>query len=391
MCKCRVFFIFVLAMVIIKEINTRRDKRKFFEFPVRLYKNNPWFVPTLISEEMRDFNPLKNAAFEYASCKMFLAYREGKIVGRIAAILNNTYNYKMNVRQLRFTRFDFIDDYQVSAALFEKVREWALFLDMKEIVGPMGFSDMDKMGMLIEGFEEMDMYITIYNYPYYIDHMERLGLKKKVDWVEFQVKLPPRMDPVLERLALGAMERYGYSIRKFNKVKDLKPVFREALPLMNEAFSELFGVVRISEKQLMDFANLLMSICKLDYITVVQNKTGQIIGYGLMAPSISRGVRLGKGRLFPFGLLAIMRDIRKSRVLDMYHIGVWPIYQNRGVNAIIIYNSIINAMKSGVEYAETGPELEDNIKIQSQWKLFEHRQHRRRRCYTTSLQSDSSH
>jgi len=231
----------------------------------------------------------------------------------------------------------------------------------------------------------MDMYITTYNYQYYIEHMERLGLQKKVDWLEFQVKLPERMDPELERLALSAMERYGYSVRKFNKVKDLKPVFREALPLMNEAFSELFGVVRISEKQLMDFANLLMSICKLDYITVVQNKAGQIIGYGLMAPSISRGVRLGKGRLFPLGLLGIMRDIRQSRVLDMYHIGVWPTYQNRGVNAIIIYNSIINAMKTGVEYAETGPELEDNIKIQSQWKLFEHRQHRRRRCYTMNV------
>ena len=368
-------------MVTVKEISSRADKRKFFEFPVKLYKNNPWFVPTLISEEMRDFDPRKNASFDYASCKMFLAYKDGKVAGRIAAILNNAYNYKMNVRQMRFTRFDFIDDHEVSKALFEKVRKWALFLDMNEVVGPLGFSDMDKMGMLIEGFEEMDMYITQYNYPYYTEHMERLGLKKKVDWVEYQVKLPRSMDPTLERLALGAMDRYGYSIRKFKKVKDLKPVFREALPVLNEAFSELFGVVRISEKQLMDFANLLMSICKLDYITVVQNKAGEIVGYGLMAPSISRGVRLGKGRLFPLGLLGIMLDIRRSKVLDMYHIGVMPAYQNRGVNAIIIYNSIVNAMKTGVAYAETGPELEDNVKVQSQWKLFEHRMHRRRRCY----------
>jgi len=382
----QIYSIFLyLFMITVKEITSRSDKKKFFEFPIKLYKNNSCFVPTLISEEMRDFDPAQNAAFDYASCKMFLAYKDGRIAGRIAAILNNAYNYKMDVRQMRFTRFDFIDDYQVSAALFGKVAEWARFLDMKEIVGPLGFSDMDKMGMLIEGFDQMDMYITQYNYPYYISHMERLGLAKKVDWVEYKVHVPDKMDPTLERLALGAMEKYGYSIRKFQKVKDLKPVFREALPVLNEAFSELFGVVRISEKQLMDFAKLLMSICKLEYITVVENKAGEIVGYGLMAPSISRGVRLGKGKLFPLGLYGIMRDIRKSRVLDMYLIGVMPAYQNRGVNAVIIYNSILNAMQTGVHYAETGPELEENIKVRSQWKLFEHRMHRRRRCYGMTL------
>ncbi|MFA5302751.1 MAG: hypothetical protein WC395_08705 [Bacteroidales bacterium] len=372
-------------MITVKEITSRSNKKKIFEFPVRLYKNNSCFVPTLISEEMRDFDPTKNAAFDYASCKMFLAYKDGEVAGRVAAILNNAYNYKMNVRQMRFTRFDFIDDYGVSEALFNKVAEWARFLDMNEIVGPLGFSDMDKMGMLIEGFDQMDMYITQYNYPYYISHMERLGLTKKVDWVEYKVHVPREMDPTLERLALGAMQKYGYSIRKFRKVKDLKPVFREALPVLNEAFSELFGVVRISENQLMDFAKLLMSICKLEYITVVGNKAGEIVGYGLMVPSISRGVRLGKGKLFPMGLYGIMRDIRRSKVLDMYHIGVMPAYQNRGVNAVIIYNSILNAMHTGVEYAETGPELEDNIKVRSQWKLFVHRTHRRRRCYGLTL------
>ncbi|NLA15609.1 MAG: hypothetical protein GX877_03620 [Bacteroidales bacterium] len=372
-------------MVTVKEVISKSAKRKFVSFPLSLYKSSPWYVPELSREEMRNFNPLKNAAFEYASCKMFLAYKNEKVVGRIAAILNNAHNYKTNSRQMRFSRFDFIDDYQVSEALFNKVKEWAKSMELNEVIGPLGFSDMDRIGMLIEGFEEMDLYSTSYNYSYYPKHMERLGLVKKTDWVEYQVKVPNEVHPKLERVAKAAMKRYGYSLRQFKRAKDMKPVFKEVLPILNGVIRGLSVPIPISEEQMETFAAGLLPVLRKEFISVVENKEGKIVGYGLVMPSISRGIRLGRGRLFPLGYLGVMRDVRKAKVLDMYHIGVLPSYQNRGVNAVILYNSILNAIKYGVEYAETGPEREDNVSVQTQWKLFEHRMHRRRRCYTIDI------
>ena len=372
-------------MVTVKEVVSRSDRRKFVKFPIKLYKNSPWYVPELTKGEMQAFNPLKNAAFEYASCKMFLALKKGKVVGRVAAILHNAHNYKTGSRQIRFSRFDFIDDYEVSQALFNKVVEWARFLEMNEIVGPLGFSYMDKIGMLVEGFDEMDLYSTQYNYFYYPKHMERLGLQKKTDWVEFQVKVPDKMPEKLQRVAEATMKRYGYSVRTFDTKKELLPVFKEVLPLLNDVINNLDSIAAISEKQMGDFAKITLPLLRKEFIIVVQNKENDVVGYGLMMPSISRGVRLGRGRLFPLGMLGILHDVKNVKVLDMFHIGVLPAYQNRGVNAVIMYHSIVQAMKHGILYAETGPEREDNISVQSQWKHFDYRQHRRRRYYTIDI------
>ncbi|HHV41152.1 MAG TPA: hypothetical protein GXX61_07240 [Bacteroidales bacterium] len=372
-------------MVTVTEVVSKSDKRKFIRFPLKLYKDSPWYVPEFTKGELYTMDPLKNPAFEYLSCKLFLAWKGKKIVGRVAAILNNAHNYSAGEKQIRFTRFDFIDDYEVSQALFNKVIEWAQFLGMNEIVGPLGFSYMDKIGMLIEGFEEMDLYSTQYNYSYYPKHMERIGLQKKTDWVEFQVQVPDTMPEKLERVAKAAKKRYGYSVRTFDRKKDMLPVFEEVLPLLNDVIKQLEGITAISETQMGDFAKTMMPLLRKEFITVVQNKDNEVVGYGLMMPSISRGVRLGRGRMFPLGMLGILRDVRKVKVLDMFHIGVLPAYQNRGVNGVIMHHSIVQAMKHGILYAETGPEREDNISVQSQWKHFEHRQHRRRRCYTISI------
>ncbi|MBR2400593.1 MAG: hypothetical protein IKB03_02390 [Tidjanibacter sp.] len=373
-------------MLVIKEITTNRDRRKFFKFPVELYKDCPWFVPALYIDEKSEFNPKENGAFAYAECKMWLAERDGKVVGRAAGVLNKAYNEKMNVKQMRFTRFDFVDDAEVVDGLFAKIVEYAKEKGMNEIIGPIGFSDLDKQGLVIEGFEEEDMYVTPYNYPYYVTHFERLGLTKKVDWLEFQITIPDKMTERLDRIAEMAIQRYGYKVLRFKKISDIKPYIIPALQILNEAFEKLFGTVWLSDKQLLDFSKLIMLVGNPDYVSVVQNKEGNIIGYSFMAPSISKAVRESRGRLLPFGIFRIFRDLKKSKTLDFYSIGVKPEYQNKGVNAILLREGLAGAIKNGMKIAETGPELETNIEVQSQWKYYEHRNHKRRRCYTYSLQ-----
>ncbi|MCK9625628.1 MAG: N-acetyltransferase [Bacteroidales bacterium] len=372
-------------MLIIREISSKRDKKKFFKFAIDLYEGNKYFVPVMISDEQEEFDPKHNGAFSYSECKMFLAERNGKVVGRVAAILNKAYNTKINGKQLRFSRFDFIDDYVVSQKLFDAVVSWAKELHMDEIIGPIGFSDLDKQGMLIEGFDELDMYVTTYNYPYYIKHIEKLGLSKKVDWVEYQITIPTVVDERLCNIADMAMERYGYRILEFNKMRQVKKYIFEAMEVLNEAFEKLFGVVWLSKKQMLDYSKVLMMVGNPDYISVVLNKEDKIIGYGFMAPSISRAIQQSKGKLFPFGIFRILRDLKKSKTIDLYSIGVKLEYQNRGVNAIILRKGLQGAIKNNMKICETGPELEDNIEVQSQWKFFERRQHRRRRCYTISI------
>ena len=373
-------------MLVIKEVHSKRDKKKFFNFPTKLYKDCPNYCPSLYVDEESEFDPNQNGAFAYAECRMWIAERDGKMVGRAAGVLNKAYNEKIGAKQLRFTRFDFVDDEEVVDELFERVVEYAKELGMNEIIGPIGFSDLDKQGLLIEGFEEEDMYLTPYNYEYYVKHIERLGMTKKVDWVEYRITLPDQMVERLDRIAEMAIERYGYKVLRFKKIGDIKPYITEALQILNEAFEKLFGVVWLSDKQLLDFSKLIMMVGNPDYVSVVQNKEGKIIGYSFMAPSITRAVRESKGKLFPFGILRIMRDLKQSKVLDFYSIGVKPEYQNKGVNAILLREGLAGAIKNGMKYAETGPELENNIEVQSQWKAFEHRNHRRRRCYTYSLQ-----
>ncbi len=373
-------------MLVVREITTKRDKRRFIKFPVQLYRDCPYFVPSLYVDESSEFDPKQNGAFAYAECKMWLAERDGKVVGRAAGVLNKAYNEKMGESQMRFTRFDFVDDAEVSDALFAKVVEYAREKGMNEIIGPIGFSDLDKQGLVIEGFEEEDMYVTPYNYPYYVTHFERLGLKKKIDWMEFQITIPEKVNERLDRIAEMAIQRYGYKVLRFKKISDIKPYIIPALQILNEAFEKLFGTVWLSDKQLIDFSKLIMLIGNPDYVAVVQDKNDNIIGYSFMAPSISKAVRESRGRLFPFGIFRIFRDLKRSKTLDLYSIGVKPEYQNKGVNAILLREGFRGAIKNGMKIAETGPELENNVEVQSQWKHYEHRNHKRRRCYTYSLQ-----
>lgn len=369
-------------MLRVFEVLTNKDKKRFFKFPIDLYKASPYFVPTLIQDEMDTFDPNKNGAYSYAESRLWLAERDGIIVGRIGAILNHAANKKNKSKRLRFTRFDFIDDYDVSKALFNKALSWAVELGMNEMIGPLGFSNIDKQGMLIDGFNQMDMYITIYNYPYYVSHMNKLGLTKKWDWDEMIIKVPKTIPDKVERVANIATNRFGYSIKRFNKMSEIKPYIKEAIGVINSAFDKLHGVVPLSERQISSLSKLVMLVGKPDYTLMVTNLDRQLVGFGFFAPSISRSMRLSKGKMGLFTLINLIRDLHDNRHLDFYLIGVRPEDQNKGVEALILREGIKNLNKNGAIDTQTGPMLEGNYAIQNGFKNFSYQYHRHRRCYS---------
>ncbi len=373
-------------MIVIKEITSKRDKKKFIDFPNKLYRDNKYYVPPLFLDELEMLDPKTNAAYEYCETRFFLAYRDGKIVGRICALINHAYNKKINGKQMRFCRFDVIDDFEVTKKLFEPVFAWAKERGLNQIIGPIGFSDLDKQGLLIEGFEEESNTITIYNHPYYIEHLEKLGFVKDVDWIEFQIFCPETISERINRMANVIMKRYGYQIIKFKKRKEMAPYVRTGFEIINEAFAPLYGTVPLNEGQIKKAMKQFVTFVNLDFLYVVANKEGEMIGLGLMVPSLNAATKKSNGRLFPFGFIRALRALKKPKVLDMLMIAVRPEYQNLGVNVLLLCEGIKSSIKYGVSHAETGPELETNHNVQALWKEFDVRQHRRRRCYKLDLE-----
>lgn len=372
-------------MIQIVEVLTKRDLKRFLKFPIELYRDSEYYVPNLISDEADTFNPAKNAAFAYSESRLWIAVRNGKVVGRIGAILNRAANEKENSRQLRFTRFDFVDDFEVSKALFDTVVDWAGQLKMTEVCGPLGFSNLDQQGMLIDGFDQMDMYITIYNYPYYQEHMERLGLTKKWDWNEIKVFVGNQIPDRLERMAALTQERYGYHLMDFRSMRQVKPYIKEAMMIINTAFEKLHGIVPLSEKQIDNFSKLIMLVGKPEYCLMVQNQQNEVVAFGFMAPSISPAIRAGHGKLGPLTILRTMEVLHDHTHIDMYMLAVRPEDQRRGIEALILKEGMSRCIQNHCTDVQTGPMQEDNIKIQNVWKHFDHVVHRRRRCWTYTI------
>ena len=373
-------------MIIIKEIRSKRDKKKFVDFPNRLYRKNKYYIPTFFKDELEMLSPKTNAAYQYSETKFFLAYRNKKIVGRICALINHAYNEKKNYKQMRFCRFDVIDDFEVTKLLFDQVINWAKERGFNEIIGPIGFSDLDKQGLLIEGFAEESNTITLYNHPYYIKHLEKLGFKKDIDWLEYQVLAPASMSERINRMSNIITKRYGYKLVKFKKRKDMKPYIKAGFDLINESFDHLYGTVPLNDYQIEKVLKQFVTLVNLNFLYLVTNKEDELIGLGLMVPSLNKATKKSNGRLFPFGAIRALFALRHPKVLDMYLIAVKPEYQNLGVNVLMLCEGIKSGIKYGISHAETGPELEDNINVQSLWKEFETKQHRRRRCYKLKIE-----
>ncbi len=375
-------------MVEITEVCSRSQLRQFVAFPEQLYRAHPYYVPKLVDDELATLSREKNPAFDYCEARYWLARRDGAPAGRIAGIISQRYIETWKNKRARFGWVDFVDDPEVSKALFSAVESWARERGLEGVHGPLGFCDMDREGMLVEGFDELDMLITNYNYPYYPAHMERLGYTKDVDWVEYLVTPPSEMPANVERIARVVLERCKLRLAETKHRRDLLPYVDGIFSLINDSYKELYSVVLLSEAQIQYYTRQFFSFVNHEYVKVILDHDGSVAAFGIAMPSLSRALQRCRGRLFPFGFVHVLRALRSNDRLDLLLTAVRADLRNKGVNAVLINEMWKTAVQHGIRYAETGPELETNEGIQSQWKHFETRQHRRRRCFYKALSPD---
>lgn len=365
----------------------RKELEKYVQFQLDLYRDNPCYVPPLIFDDVNTLLPEKNPAFDFCEAQSFMAYRDGRPAGRVTALINTLVNEKSGRKEARFGFVDFIDDPEVVDALFNAAEEWARSKGMTEMVGPMGFTDMDHEGMLVDGFDEMGTMATIYNYPYYPEHMTRLGYAKDTDWVEFRIKVPEKVPEKMSRVAQIVMKKFNLRVIKYTSASKIKAEYGEALfELINEAYANLYGYSTLTKRQIDYYIDMYLSLIRLDFVSLVVDPDGRLIGVGITLPSLSKALRRARGKLFPLGWFHLLRALKgRNEVVDLMLIAVKPEYQSKGVNALFFYDLIDIFNRNGVKYAESNLELEENLNVQSQWEYFEKRLHRRRRAYRKQL------
>ena len=373
----------------IKKVTTKSDLKRFIRFNYEFYKNNPYSVPDLYDDMLNTFSPQKNAAFEFCEADYFMAFRDGKMVGRVAAIINRRANETWKKKTVRFGWIDFIDDIEVSTALIDTVKQWGKERGMTEMEGPLGFTDMDAEGMLIEGFDQLSTMATIYNYPYYPQHMEKLGLVKSADWVEMKIYVPDAIPEKHKRISEIISKRYNLHIRKLKSKKEVYKtgIGHEIFRLINEAYTPLFGYSRMTERQIDQYVNMYVPVLDLRMVTLVENEKNELVAVGISMASLSRALQKAKGRLLPFGWWYLLKALmwKRPKVLDLLLVAVRPDYQGKGANALLFTDLIPIYKKMGFEYAESNPELEMNDKVQNQWQYFKTEQHKRRRCFKADI------
>lgn len=373
----------------IKKVTTKSELKRFIRFNYEFYKDNPYSVPDLYDDMLNTFSPKKNAAFEFCEADYFLALRDGKIVGRVAAIINRRANETWNRKTVRFGWIDFIDDMEVSTALIDTVKQWGKERGMTEIEGPLGFTDMDAEGMLVEGFDQLSTMATIYNYPYYPQHMERLGLSKSADWVEMKIYVPDAIPEKHRRISEIIAKRYNLHIRKLKSKKEVRQsgVAHDIFRLINDAYTPLFGYSRMTERQIDQYVKMYVPVLDLRMVSIVENEQNEIVAVGISMASLSRALQKAKGRLLPFGWYHLLKALmwKRPKVLDLLLVAVRPDYQGKGVNALLFTDLIPVYKELGFEYAESNPELEMNENVQNQWQYFKTEQHKRRRCFKADI------
>jgi len=375
--------------ITIKKVSTRRELEKFIRFNYWLYKENPYSVPDLFDGMLNTFNKKKNAAFEFCEADYFLALRDGEIVGRVAAIINHKANRTWNKKDVRFGWIDFIDDAEVSEALMRTVEQWGKERGMTHIQGPLGFTDFDAEGMLIEGFDQLSTMSTTYNYPYYSTHIERMGFEKDADWVEYKIYIPDDIPDKHKRISELIQRKYNLNVVKCTSARTLAKKYGQAIfELMNEAYRPLYGYSALSQRQIDQYIRMYLPIIDLRMVTLITDADDRLIAVGLSMPSLSKALQKSNGRLLPLGWYYLGKTIflkRYPKILDLLLVAVKPEYQNKGVNALLFSDLIPVYRKLGFEYAESNPELEMNGKVQAQWEYFKTEQHKRRRCFVKEI------
>lgn len=378
-----------MAPIEIKKVTDRKQLRQFVQFYYDLYRGNLHFVPYLFFDEMNTLRHDKNPSFECCDAEYFMAFRDGKMVGRVAAIINRRANERWNVRQVRFGWFDFIDDIEVSRALLKAVEDWGREQGMNQMAGPMGFIDTDREGMLVEGFNELSTMYVNYNYAYYPEHMERLGgFRKDNDYMEYQVKVPEVVPDKFAKITEMVTKRYGLNIRKFTRRELVEGGWgRKIFELVNETYSNLYGYSHLSERQIDKLVVDYIKIADLNLISSVMDGD-KLVAFGVTFPSFTRALQKTRdGRLLPFGWWQLLRILKwhKTDTVDLLLIGVLPEYRQKGANALIFNDLICQFQRYGFKYAEAMPQMEANEAVRSQWQYLESRQHRRHRCYRKDL------
>jgi hypothetical protein len=371
----------------VSEVKDRRDLKRFVTFPIHLLGGNPGYVPPLVSDDLGTLSPRKNPAFEKSDARLFLARRDGRLVGRIAAVLNHPANEKYGTKNLRFGWLDAEDDAEVFTALFAAVEAWGRELGMESITGPQGFTDLDPEGMLVEGFDELATIAEIWNPPYYPAHLERLGFTKEIDYVEFEARPPADGIPErMQRLAEFALKRNRFRIVRYRSARALaKARAKELFDLLDEAYAELYASTPLTDRQKWYYADKYLPFVNTDLVKVAVDEHDRMIGFLIAIPSLSRALQRAQGRLFPFGFIHLLWALKHPQRLDFYLAGVKKEHRNKGVDLVMVVDVFREALRYGVKVAESNPELETNTKIQAEWKFVEKRQHKRRRIYRKAV------
>lgn len=367
--------------VVIKTVSSKMDMKVFVRFANKLYKGNRYYVPSMPFDDLNTLDKDKNGAFDFCEAEYYLAYKDGQVAGRVAAIVNHKANQTWKVDQVRFGWIDFIDDIEVSSALLDAVVKFGKDRGMTQIVGPLGFTDFDPEGMLVEGFDRLSTMALIYNYPYYPEHMKRLGYYKETGWVEYRITIPDQLPDNHRRLSSLIKDRYGLKVRKMTRRQIRKENYgRKLFELINETYCVLYGYSLLSDKQIDQYVDLYLSLVDTKMLTFIENPEGELIAAGISIPSLSEALQKCNGEILPFGWWHIMKAMfwKKPDTLDLLLIGVRQDYQNKGVNSLLFVDLFENYKKMGFKYAETNANLETNAKVQAMWTPFEKELHKRR-------------
>ena len=369
----------------VKQVLNSSDLEFFIKFPMKLYKGNPYYVPPLINEEKSIWVKEENPALQYSEAAQFLAYKGENIVGRIAVMINHKEEKELGIRKVRFGWLDFINDIEVSKSLINTAIEYAKSKGISKIEGPMGFTNLDKAGMLTKGFDKLATMIGIYNFDYYPKHMEQLGLVKEKEWVEFEINFPDTLPDKVEKFSRLIAEKYELELVKFKAKKDILPLVDSMFKLLDDTYKNLSTYTPITEEQIKHYKEKYFKFIDKDYIVCIKDKYGSLISFAITMPSYSKALQKAKGKLFPFGWWHLLNAGKKNDRANFYLIGIHPQYQKRGVTAIIFKEIYETFKKKGVKFLETNPELEENASIQALWQDYHPTNHKRRRTYSLEI------
>jgi GNAT superfamily N-acetyltransferase len=365
----------------VKEVISKSDLKTFVQFFTTLYENSEYAPIPLHFDELETLSKEKNPAHKNCKAKYWIAYKNGKVVGRIAGIVKNNETTEDGNPIGRYGWFDFIDDKEVSKALMETALAWIKEFNISLVHGPFGFTDLDRQGMLIEGFDRLGTFAALYNYSYYVEHMEQLGFKKRIDWVEYEIDVENLAIDRVAKIAEYAAQKYEFRIVEVKSRKELKKYIFSVFNMLNKEYTNLYGFTQLTEEQIMHYVKMFINLVKLEFVSLVVDKNDVLIGFGIAMPSFTAASIKAKGKLFPFGWYHFLRALKKNEILDLYLVAVDSEYQKKGVNALLITQTAKKAKEFGILRAETNIELENNNSVQSMWQFFERDLHKRRRCY----------